>query len=85
MPEQFRARSTELEDARVAVEDQLEAARSRLSRLKDIERSKDALDSHYVSLVPQGLTGLSSEERNRVYKTMSLQVYAHRDDTIIAD
>ncbi len=59
--------------------------RSRLSHLKDIERSKDALVSHYASLVPQGLAGLSSEERNRVYKTMRLRVFAHRGDTLIAD
>ncbi len=84
-PEQFRARSTELKDARVAVEDQLETARSRLSRLKDIERSIDSLVSYYASLVPQGLAGLSSEEKNRVYKTMRLRVFAHRDDTLIAD
>jgi Mn-containing catalase len=38
--EQFRSKSAELEEARVAAEGQLEAARSRLGRLKDIERSK---------------------------------------------
>jgi hypothetical protein len=38
--------------ARVAAEGQLEAARSRLAHLKDIERSKYALISHYASLVP---------------------------------
>jgi hypothetical protein len=50
--EQFRAKSAELEAARTAVEGQLEAARSRLARLRDIEQSKDALISHYASLVP---------------------------------
>jgi hypothetical protein len=64
---------------------QLEVARSRLSRLKDIERGKDALVSHYAALVPQGLADLSSEERNRVYKTKRLRVFAHRDGTLIAD
>jgi hypothetical protein len=60
--EQFRAKGAELEAVRVAAENQLEAARSRLARLKDLERSKDALISHYASLVPQALSGLSSEE-----------------------
>ncbi len=64
---------------------QLEVARSRLSRLKDIERGEDALVSHYAALVPQGLADLSSEERNRVYKTKRLRVFAHRDGTLIAD
>ncbi len=83
--EQFRAKSEQLQEARAAAEDQLEAARSRLSRLKDIERSKDEILSHYASLVPQGLAELSSEERNRVYRMMHLRVLAHRDDTLIAD
>ena len=82
---QFRAKSEELNEARVAAEDRLEAVRSRLSRLKDIERSKEALVSHYSSLVPTGLRQLSSEERRRVYKTMRLRVFAHRDGTLIAD
>ncbi len=83
-PEQFRARSTELKETRAAAEDRLEAVRSRLSRLRDIERGKDELVSHYASLVPQGLADLPPAERNRVYKTMRLRVLAHRDDTLIA-
>jgi hypothetical protein len=67
------------------VEDQLETARLRLSRLKDIERSKDAILTHYASLVPQGLAELSPEGRNQVYKAMRLRVHAHRDGTLIAD
>lgn len=82
---QFRAKSAELEAARTAVEGQLEAARSRLARLRDIEQSKDALVSHYASLVPQALTDLSSEEKNQIYKMMRLHVLAQRDDTLIAD
>ena len=67
------------------MEDQLEAARSRLSRLYDIARSKDAILLHYASLVPQGPAKLSSEERNRVYKTMRIRVFAHREHILIAD
>jgi hypothetical protein len=74
-----------LREARAAAEGQLEALRSRLSRLKDIERSRDTILSHYASLVPQGLIGLSPEQRNRVYRMMHLRVLAHRDDTLIAD
>ena len=57
----------------------------RPSRLKDIERSKEALISHYSSLVPSSLQELSPEERRRVYRMMHLRVSAHRDDTLIAD
>jgi hypothetical protein len=61
--EQFRAKRSELEVARVAAEEQLEVVRSRLARLKDIEQSREELISHYASLVPQALSELSSEEK----------------------
>lgn len=83
--QQFRAKSGELEKLRAAAEGQLEAARSRLAQLKDIERSKEELISHYASLVPQALSELSSEEKNRIYKMMQLKVFAQRDGTLIAD
>jgi Recombinase zinc beta ribbon domain len=84
-PEQFRARSAELKGARDAAQDQLEAARSRLSRLKDLERSKDALVSHYAALVPKGLDELSPAEKNQIYNMMNLRVFARPDSTLIAD
>jgi site-specific DNA recombinase len=84
-PEQFRARSAELKDARDAAQDQLEAAHSRLSRLKDLERGKIALVSHYATLVPKGLDVLSPAEKNQVYNMMNLRVFARPDDTLIAD
>ncbi len=74
-----------MREARAAAEGRLEAARFRLSRLRDIERGKDAVLSHYISLVPQGLAEISSEERNRVYRMMCLRVLAQRDDTLIVD
>ena len=83
--EQFRAKRAELEEARGAAESQLEAARSHLARLDDIERSKDTLVSHYASLVPQALTELSPEEKNQIYKMMRFHVLAQRDGTLIAD
>ena len=57
---------------------------SRLSRLKDLERSKDALVSHYASLVPAGLDELSPTDKNKVYEMMRLRVFAHPDGTLIA-
>jgi hypothetical protein len=83
--EQFRAKSAELDEAHAAAEGQLEAARSRHARLKDIEQSKEALISYYASLVQQELTELSSEEKNQIYKMMHLKVLAQRDGTLIAD
>ena len=81
----FRAKSTELNSVRAAAQDQLEASRSRLSRLKDLDRSKDTLVSHYATLAPQGLKELSPAERNQIYNTMNLRIFAHPDDTLIAE
>jgi len=83
--ERFRAKSAELRETRAAAERQLEAARSSLSRLEDMERGKDALISHYASLVPRGLAELSPDEKNRVYRMMRLRVFADRDGTLTAD
>ncbi len=47
--ERFRAKSAELRETRAAADGQLEAV---LSRLEDMERGKDALISHYASLMP---------------------------------
>jgi hypothetical protein len=82
---QFRTKSAELEEARTTTESHIEAARSRLARLEAIKRDKDALISHYASLIPSHLQGLSPEERRQVYKMVSLRVLAHFDDTLIAD
>ena len=82
---QFRAKSAELSQARVAAEGQLEVACSRLARLEDLRRSRDELVSHYASLVLSQLQELTPEDRRRVYKMMSLRVLAHPDDTLIAD
>lgn len=68
-----------------AASGQLEAARSRLSRLEDMERGKAALISHYASLVPQGLAELSPDEKNRVYRMMRLRVFADREGVLTAD
>ncbi len=83
-PEQFRARSTELKDAHVAVQDQLEAARSRLSRLKDVERSKEQACRTTPPSCRRDWPD-SPRKRDRVCKTMRLRVYTRRDDTLIAE
>ncbi|MDQ3863519.1 MAG: recombinase family protein, partial [Actinomycetota bacterium] len=83
--ERFRAKSAELKGARATAQEQLEAYRSRLSRLKDLERGKEELVSHYAALVPQGLDEVSPAEKNQIYNMMNLRVFAHPDDTLIAD
>ncbi len=66
-------------------ENELEASRSRLARLEDIERSRNALISHFASLVPQGLAELSPKERNQIYKMMRLHIFADREGALTAE
>jgi hypothetical protein len=51
-------------------------------RIKDIERSKDALISHYASLVPQGLAELCSEREIDLQDDV-LACFGHLDDTLM--
>ncbi len=74
--EQFRSKSAELERcSRCGGGANRSGSLLRLTRLKDIERSKEDLISHYASLMPQGLGELPPEERNRIYKMMRLHVF----------
>lgn len=50
-----------------------------------LERSKEALVAHYAALVPGALAEIAPGEKNKVYKMMGLEVFAHRDGTLIAD
>jgi hypothetical protein len=84
-PELYRAKSAELGEAKTAAERDLEAARGRLARLEAMERDREALVSHYASLAPQGLDGLSLEQRNQVYRTMRLRILAYRDGSLVAE
>src|SRR5919112_685435 len=84
-PDHFPARTKDHKDPRVAGQNQLDPPPSRLSRLKDLERSKDTLVSHYASLVPVELDELHPADKNKVYEMMHLRVFAHPDDTLIAE
>ncbi len=63
--EQFRARSAELKDARAAAQDQLEAARSRLSRHKDLERGKTLSSRTTPPWCPRGSTNSPRRRETR--------------------
>ncbi len=55
--------------------DQSGAARSRRERLEDLERDKEALLEYHARLVPEDLDGLTSEQRQTLYRMMRLKFW----------
>ncbi len=83
--EQFRAKSASLQEAREAATTGLQAARSRRSLREDFERDKEALLEYHTRLVPEGLDGLTPEQRRDLYRMMRLRVLAAPDGGLTAD
>jgi hypothetical protein len=83
--EQFRTKRVALQDAKEAATTDLEAARSRRSRLEDFERDKEALLEYHARLVPEVLDGLTPEQRRTLYRMMRLTVLATPDGQLTAE
>ena len=83
--EQFRAKSAALYEAKEAATTGLQAARSRRSLREDFERDKEALLENHARLVPEGLDGLTPEQRRALYRMMRLRVLAAPDGGLTAD
>lgn len=72
--EELRAKLSELDEARQAIEEELEAYAQRAERLKTLEQDRDATLAAFVESVPEELDRLAPEERHRVYKMLGLRV-----------
>jgi hypothetical protein len=68
-----------LEEERECTRRELEALEDHRSRLRGLERDKDALLDHYASLLPEAIDDLVPEERHHVYKMLKLRVNMHPD------
>jgi len=64
-----------LEETRRTAERELEALRGQKERLEQMERDRDAILEHYVSVAPERLDSLTSEERHQLYKMLRLKVW----------
>jgi hypothetical protein len=83
--QQFRAKSAALHEGKEAAANGLQAARSRRSLREDFERDKEALLEYHARLVPEGLHGLTPEQRRGLYRMMRLRVLAASDGGLTAD
>jgi hypothetical protein len=68
-----------LEEERERARRELEALEDHRSRLRGLERDKDAFLDHYAGLLPEAIDDLAPEERHHVYKMLKLRVNMHPD------
>lgn len=72
--DELRERLAQLDEARRETERALSAARHRADQLESLERNRAALMREYAGAVPEALSSLSPQARQRVYKMMRLEV-----------
>jgi site-specific DNA recombinase len=75
--DELGAKLMALENERELASQELEALEDRRARLRALERDKNTLLDHYVSMVPEGLNNLGPEDRHHIYKLLKLRVNMH--------
>jgi hypothetical protein len=75
--DELGAKLMALENERELASQELEALEDRRARLRALERDKETLLDHYVSLVPEGLNDLDPEDRHHIYNLLMLRVNMH--------
>jgi site-specific DNA recombinase len=68
-----------LEEERELAGRKLQALEDHRTRLRDLERDKDALLDRYMGLLPETLDNLAPEERHDLYRMLKLRVIMHPD------
>src|SRR5215213_8924635 len=65
---------SEVEETRKSIERELRSVKSRLERVEQLERDRDALREDYFGIAPDALDSLTPEERHHFYKLVRLRV-----------
>src|SRR5215211_5224634 len=65
---------SELEEARKSAERELRSVKSRLERVEQLKRDRDALREDYFGIATDALDSLTPEERHHFYKLVRLRV-----------
>jgi transposase len=68
-----------IEEERECARRELEALEDHRSRLRGLERDKDAFLDHYAGLLPEAIDGLAPAGCHHVYKVLKLRVNMHSD------
>ncbi len=74
--DELRAKLAAVEDTRQTARRELAALESRIERLRDLERDRDAHLENYAEMIPEALDVLQPEERHRIYKMLRLRAVA---------
>src|SRR5215210_7264568 len=69
----------ELESTRRMAEAEIAALAAQEERVEELERDRDALLEFYAGAVPAALDPLDGEERNRIYRMLSLEITPRPD------
>ncbi len=72
--EELGSKLEELDKARELAQAELDALALREQRVEDLESDRDTLVKDMTEMVPEGLDGLSGEERHRVYRMLRIEV-----------
>jgi hypothetical protein len=64
----------ELDGTRLVAESELEVLSVRKRREEELETDRDALLGFMAGSIPEGLEGLTGEERNKVYRMRRLEI-----------
>ena len=77
--EELRAKLSELDEAKEAIEKELAVYTQRTERLKTLEQDRDATLAAFVESVPEELDRLAPEKRHRIYKMLRLRINVEGD------
>ena len=83
--DELRAKLADLEETRETVKRELAALEDIRESIEQMERDKDAVLDYHVTLAPEALDELTSEERHGLYKMLRLVVFAYPDGSLEAD
>ena len=72
---ELREKLVGLEESRKVAEGEIKVLRAKRSRLEQLEHDKETVLEAYAAMAPEGLEALTSEERQRPYKILRLEVF----------
>ncbi len=78
--DELRVKLAALEETREIAERELAVLKSQSESIDQMERDKDAVLEHYVTLAPDALDSLIPEERRKLYNMLRLRVFAYPDE-----
>jgi hypothetical protein len=75
--DELRTKLATLEETRETSERELAVLKGRRESLQQMEREKDTVLEHYITLAPEALDSLVPEERRKLYNMLRLRVFAY--------